>query len=97
MTIQSAEKPTVSLYQALKDSGAEISNYRSDLYVKASPRTWAIIKRYPLEHSITTGFHNNIDKQLWYEIPFAYVPFWEEVEKESQRRKAAVQHEGRTI
>lgn len=34
---------------------------------------------------IVETFISQIDKTLWYDIPFAYDPFWEKVEAASRR------------
>lgn len=68
-----------TLYDALKAAGCETGNHESDLYVKATPEAEAILKA----HGKTPGawgcesFISNIDKTRWYDIPFAYKPWWE--------------------
>lgn len=50
---------------------AHIDHHASDLYLKVTPETMQIINQ--LENkSLLTTFTDNIDKELWYEIPFVY-------------------------
>ena len=52
-------------------------NWTSDLQCKVTKDTTAVIERYKYKHLVTT-FRSAIDGTLWYEIPFAYTPWWEE-------------------
>lgn len=70
----------MTIHQKLKAAGCEISNHESDLYVKATKESREILKDY--EHRGTvTNFTNQIDKQQWFEVPFAFDPFWEKAER----------------
>lgn len=64
------------LYQELKRV-APISHWQSDLYCKVTPQSQRLIKRYRYE-SMVTVFESS-DHTLWYDIPFAYTPYWEEL------------------
>lgn len=50
-------------------------NWCSDLQCKVTEATEDVIERYAYKHLVTT-FHSAIDRTLWYEIPFAYTPWW---------------------
>lgn len=50
-------------------------NWTSDLQCKVIPETEAVIKRYKYKHLVTT-FRSAIDRTLWFEIPFAFAPWW---------------------
>lgn len=69
-----------ALYNALMDATtpAERDHHCSDLYVKATPETTRIIRQYEYRRQIAT-FRDQTDPQraLWYDIPFAYLPYWE--------------------
>ena len=57
--------------KAAQIPAAHIDHHASDLYLKVTPETTQIINQ--LENkSLLTTFTDNIDKELWYEIPFAY-------------------------
>lgn len=58
----------------------ERGNWTSDLQCKVTKATSAVIERYKYRH-LVTSFHSAIDGKLWYEIPFAYAPWWEDPHK----------------
>lgn len=70
-----------SIYQRLLAAGCEMDNHESDLYVKVTKESSAVIQAWMKEGSGTvaspTIFTSNIDGQAWYDIPFCYQPFWE--------------------
>ncbi len=66
----------VSLYQMLRMAGCELANHESDLYVKVSGKADCIIRGYNAHASM---FRDDIDGEWWYDIPFAYEPFWDKV------------------
>ena len=68
-----------SIYQQIKETGVEISNHYSDLYVPQNKTTLPIIAAYRKEGHTVEVFRNNIDGKNWYDIPFAYEPYWEMV------------------
>jgi hypothetical protein len=70
-------QPTI--YERLKAAGCEIHNHASDLYVVATP----VARRVLMEQQIKyTSFRGDSDGRAYYEVPFAYDPWW----KERQRR-----------
>lgn len=53
----------------------EIDNHNSDLYVKKTPESTEILKKFNiLGHSLCTTFIDQITHTPWYEIAFGYVP-----------------------
>lgn len=62
------------IYAAVKAAqipAAHIDHHASDLYLKVTPETTRIINQ--LENkSLLTTFTDNIDNELWYELPFCY-------------------------
>jgi hypothetical protein len=72
MTIKQADQET-SIYDTLKAAGAVMDNHESDLYVKAAPGIPEILSRSGLSYST---FVSHTDDALWYEVPFAYAPWW---------------------
>lgn len=48
-----------------------LAHWYSDLYVKVTPFSKAIVSNYEFKHLVTT-FIDQIDHELWFEIPFAY-------------------------
>jgi hypothetical protein len=66
----------ISIYEQLKAAGVPIGSHESDLYAKVTPESTKIIDAYKLKSNVTT-FISNRDDKPWYDIPFAYDPFWE--------------------
>jgi hypothetical protein len=67
-----------TLFQELIAAGCEIDNHESDLFVKDSPISRSIIKRYSDSSAAkATLFRSTSDNEMWWDIPFAYDPFWE--------------------
>ena len=67
----------MNIYQQLTEAGCQISNHYSDLYVEVSEASRKIIRDYEFLSKVQV-FRNNLDGRLWYDIPFAYEPYWEE-------------------
>jgi hypothetical protein len=70
----------MTLYEKLVAAGCEIGNHESDLHVKVSEKAFVVIAAHVLFHVGCNGmpatFVSNIDGSLWYDIPFAYDPFF---------------------
>jgi hypothetical protein len=62
-----------SLYQRMIEIGATVDNQESDLYVKATPETYAVVTACDLRWSTFKA----TDGSPWIEIPFAFDPWWE--------------------
>ncbi len=74
----------MNIYDQLKAAGAQIDNHESDLYVKADDVSRPIIeaartKGDPAAKNATTFRNQRPEEkgQIWYDIPFAYSPWWE--------------------
>ena len=65
-----------TIYEAMQEIGAEMDNHESDLYVKKTPETEAIVSTWDYT-PIVTIFKSQVDGQIWFDIPFAYKPFWD--------------------
>ena len=66
-----------SLYQTLLDAGVKVENRYSDLMFPMNEQTTAILSNFPEEKKISTTFLDNVSHTTWYEVPFAYTPYWE--------------------
>jgi hypothetical protein len=67
----------MSLYSDLIAAGCEIDHHESDLYVKVTPQSRPIIERHVWVgkfHSATLFYSK--DGAQWWDVPFAYEPFW---------------------
>lgn len=92
----------MTLYQKLLAASvpeAQLDHYYSDLYVLATPKNWKIIEQHCKEEGLSLdlfvkSFKSNDETppRSWYDIPFAYDPYWEEKEKEGARITAAREH-----
>ena len=63
------------LEKGLKES--DIGNHESDLYCKVCPEAVAAISEYEKMIGVSTGkttFLNQITHELWYDIPFGFMP-----------------------
>lgn len=48
----------------------------SDLYLKVTPVSTALISQYDFKENVTK-FRDNINHEPWYEIPFGNTDWWE--------------------
>lgn len=65
----------MSIYQQVIERGVEHANHSSDLYIPVNDETRALIAEYEHKRNVSV-FKNNIDGKPWFDIPFAYDPFW---------------------
>jgi hypothetical protein len=68
----------MDIYEEAQKLGVEIDHHASDLYIPVTPKTKKLIEQYEYR-SIVKIFQNQIDGKSWYDIPFAYQPFWNKV------------------
>ncbi len=59
--------------------GIKIDHKGSDLYIPVTDETRKLVSDYEYKQGVTT-FTSQIDGGLWYDIPFAYDPFFEGAE-----------------
>ena len=80
----------MGLYADVKATGGYISNHESDLYIEVNECNTALLKKYGLKARV---FKNQVTDKFCYDVPFAFVPFWERVQAESERRESLKQKE----
>lgn len=68
----------MGIYEQAKALGIEIENHESDLYLPVNKQTRELVKKHLANGGSASTFVNQIDKKLWYDIPFHYSPWWEE-------------------
>ena len=68
------------IYDKLKAAGIPLDSHESDLYAKVTPESKKIIADYEFKNNVKT-FRSQIDKEGWYDIPFAYKPYWDKKKK----------------
>lgn len=59
----------------MKMSEKDIDHYNSDLYLRINSISKKLIQEYNFKENVET-FVDEIDHELWYDIPFAYLPFY---------------------
>lgn len=69
----------MTLYTALIKAGIQIDSHYSDLYFPVTEQTTAILAKFPKQKEIAKKFICNITKKPCYDVPFAFLPFWEKV------------------
>lgn len=68
----------MSIYEDCTAAGVQIDNHASDMYIPVNAVTQAIVARYRKETGLRIDtFTNQVDGKLWYDVPFAFVPWWE--------------------
>ncbi len=67
----------MSLYTDLKAAGVPLDSHESDLYAKATPEAKNIIEGWHDYAHSAKMFKSQIDGEWWFDIPFAFEPFWE--------------------
>ena len=65
----------MNILEEAKKLNVEISNWCSDLYIPVTEETKKLVAAYEFPQNITT-FIANDDGKLWYDIPFAYTPYY---------------------
>ena len=81
----------MTVYQQMEEAGIETDSHHGDLYVPVTPETTAIVQAWEFAGNVTR-FQSQIDGSPWYDIAFAYDPWWD-----SSMRKAAPQKRKRKI
>ena len=67
-----------SFYEKVIEIGIEHDHHESDLYVPVTTQTKELVNNYEYGMMVTT-FKSEIDGNMWYDIPFEYIPYWEAV------------------
>ena len=66
-----------TIYQECQKRGIPCRNHESDLYIPMTDETTQLLVDY--DDKITaTIFTNQIEGGWWYDVPFAFDPFWEQ-------------------
>jgi hypothetical protein len=79
----------MSLYEEMQAAGLVVGNRYSDLHVKDTPEAWAIFEKYADRHARPQRFVSLLGEGPCLDIPFAYIPYWDEVNEKIERRRAA--------
>jgi hypothetical protein len=75
-------------------AGVKVDNHESDLYVPVNETTRAILAQYP-DTARPTVFTSQTDGKAWFDIPFAFEPFWKVRSAEArEEEKTPFVHKG---
>ena len=69
-----------NVYQELINAEQQVESYPTDLYVKKTPESEAILEAARLSFS---AFFSPVDKAIWYDVPFMVTPFWAELKRDA--------------
>lgn len=64
------------IFSRVKELGIEYSNHESDLYIPVTEETRQLVHDYEYASNVTV-FQNRITNTAWFDVPFAYIPYWE--------------------
>lgn len=78
---------STELYHIILARHIPHDHHESDLYIPVTEETRALIRQYQFRSNVTT-FISNIEKTPWYDVPFAYLPFWEKVQRRAAKEGA---------
>ena len=73
----------MNIYEEMIKLGVQHAHHESDLYVPVNDATTKLVNQYEFKQNVKM-FTCNIDKKLWYDIPFAYMPFWEKASRRQE-------------
>jgi len=65
----------VDIFEEVKRLNIPYDNWCSDLYIPKNKQTMELIKRYKYKCNVTS-FISQVEKALWYDIPFAYSDYY---------------------
>jgi hypothetical protein len=64
-----------TIYEQMVEAGVKLSNHYSDLYAEVTETSTKIINGYEFKGNVSM-FFNQVEKKMWYDIPFAYDLYW---------------------
>jgi hypothetical protein len=68
----------MDLFKEIVSRGIQYDHHESDLYIPLTQETIRLVKNYNVD---AERFVSNIDGKVWFDIPFAYTPFWEKKQR----------------
>ena len=60
-------------------SPEQIDGHESDLYLMVTPESKKLVADYEYKFSVKTFVSAIAPHVLWYDIPFAYAPYWDRI------------------
>lgn len=76
---------TIDIYTEAKRAHLEIDSHYSDLYLRSGPEADALVRLRRLQSGMAPErkFTSNIDGKSWWDIPFAFSPYWEKRQRKA--------------
>lgn len=68
------------IYEEMKKADVPIRSWQSDLYAKVCDESVAIVNEYQFKENVKM-FLGEDDNEMWFDIPFAYQPYWDRLAK----------------
>ena len=68
----------MTIFEKVVAQNIQYNSHRSDLYIPVNKETKRLIAEYEFKENVTK-FKDAIDNEWWFDIPFAYDPFWKKV------------------
>jgi hypothetical protein len=68
---------TATLYGDLLAAGIPMANHESDLYFADTSDSRAILARFSYSAKLAIRFGNSQNGEIWWDVPFAFLPWWE--------------------
>ena len=59
----------------------DIDHHESDLYIRVSAESKKLIAAYDFRNNVETFVSNIPPHVLWFDVPFAFTPYWEAKDK----------------
>jgi hypothetical protein len=73
-TIETTQGDIMSIWTEVQARGIQYDTHESDLYIPVNDETRDLLQRSGHSH---TAFFSSKDHKMWFDIPFAYEPWWE--------------------
>ncbi len=65
-----------TLYDACVAAGLAIDSHESDMYLLDTPKAVSLIVTYRGVRHGAKRFRSAVDGKMWWDVPFAFAPFW---------------------
>lgn len=65
----------------------QIDHHESDLYLMVTKESRKLVNDYEFKFNVTTFVSAIAPHVLWYDIPFAYTPYWENLRRWAKPRE----------
>ena len=59
----------------------QIDHHESDLYIMVTPESRKLVNDYEFKGNVKTFVSAIAPHVLWFDIPFAYTPYWEGIRR----------------